>query len=267
MEQQYASFASDDLTSGLPDDFRGTIVAAKCIRWVPKEGQAAKPAVHFQVRDETGKVHDVYYSAGKDFTGVVPSEDGDGFVAAPGKSKAQIAQTSNWGVATTEAENAGMPKERLRTGRVSQWLGLDAQWKRKIVKGFTTKAGEKVEDRDVLAPSRIFAQPGGGAVAMNTSLGNGQPASVQVTPQGNGATQGNGAGAQDAVVQATISAVLQELAKAGGTLTRAQVPATVYQATEGNPFRAQILQTLAQGDAFYKQPGLPFKFDGSTLSL
>lgn len=237
------SFAPKDAGQGLKDDYRGKISAATCERWLPKPGLPIVPAAHFSVVDDAGETDEVYLSAGSLDT-IIPTDDGEEFGPAEGKTGVKINQNANLMVFFRELMNVAADKkkveDKLSSGKISELLGLELHLKRQLKKGFTAKDGKVVADSQVLVPVKIYNE--------EEWLSGKATASVSSSSSSKGS--GNGA-AVDEELKAEVEAVLvNAITEAGGKLAKKAVSQTVFKAFSDNPAKKQKAMALALQESF-----------------
>lgn len=251
------SFAPKDAGQGLKDDYRGKISAAICERWLPKPGLPLVPAAHFSVVDDAGETDEVYLSAGSLDT-IIPTDDGEEFGPAEGKTGVKINQNANLMVFFRELMNVAADKkkveDKLASGKISELLGLELHLKRQLKKGFTAKDGKVVADSQVLVPVKIYNE--------EEWLSGKAAASVST-----GSSKGNGAAVDEELKGLVEAALVEAITAAGGKLPKKAVSQAVFKAFSKDPARKQAAMALALSEGFLGGDDVAWQYDKKELVI
>lgn len=282
---------------GLPDDLD---VVWKEIQWCAYDydGSVPEPVLALGIKmtypdpDQPGKVKEVdqYYSAG-DLAFFVPSADGFSLVQAEGSGKSALNTNTNAAKLITSlmVASQGAVQQILASGSVQGLVGLQCHMKRMAQpkrSGIVRTGKNANREATILLVERVIAMPGQAAPpstpAQNPAgLKKGLGGGAKVTPLANtpAGMPGQAAPVAAPPVQAAppangqidelaMSALMEVVINAGGSIAKAVLPAKVFQSEALKPHAAlkpKVVQRVFE-DAFLSAvPG--FRYDGANVAL
>lgn len=305
MEQQAVSFNPADAVAGgsLIDDTEATLVSLRsCMFDYNGKAPQAVPALHAvwqYLVDGHPQVAHEYYSAG-DAKNLAPS--GDGRQLIPVGSQGGLNDNCNAYKLMVSFINGGFPATSI--GRdLGVFDGARCYVKRvpqPKVQG-AQKDSKPLLVQKYLGQGQILPMPTatvggamvGGAVGAGVPpMGQGMPAGYapqtpqqapamgyanpMPTPAPMAGLPGQPMGIPTGVPVAApvanpmhdkaVGALMSLLMSKGGTLPKAQIPAMAFTALGNDPDRNTLVQMMF-ADGFLSTPGVPWKFDGQTVSL
>lgn len=272
---------SDAVAGGaLIDDVDVTIKACRFRLW-DYNGTIPNPVLGLEVVfvDDDGGEQSQVYSAG-DTKHFVPSEDGSEAVAVG--SHQNLNDSTNAMAFMVSLVNAGFSEEKIGD-KVSVFEGTKVhvnQVPQPKRKNLATVGGPK-DNKTVLLVSKILAfpwdkaqakAPGKAAAPKGVAPKAAAPAQAAApvahaaAPAGNGAaTGGNGADAS-ALNSIAMEAMLGIVMGKGGSITKGAIAQEAFKALQAHPNRNALVQ-MVYSDEFLKQPGAPWQYDGTTVSM
>lgn len=260
------SFDPEQMSSGLKDDFRGTITEATYAPW-DYDGNIDEPVLAARLRIEIEGEEPIvqHWSAG-DMEAFAPSEDGEEpcseggsgpYVVRVGK-RTQLSGSTNFAhlmqsILDSGAASGHFTRDNL-THSLECLVGLDAHWNRVPQKKRSGMTGQgEGKGKDVLVVTEVY----GYGEAKPATKGKSKPE----TKEKGKPDEGN-----DDLDEKLQEIVIEALSDNNGKLKKTKLPALVLAAMGKSPQKAAAVQRVTKSD-FLESGAWEYDEDSGTLTL
>lgn len=255
---------SDQQHGGILDDVDARLVSLKFVIWDYDGKTDPMPFLCVEIKAADGQEATQYYSAGK-LERVIPADDGNSLIPAEGSAAKGLNDSTNAGGFLRSLVEHGFPEDKFEevNGDVNVADGTDvhliqvAQPKRPGLKG--REAGDR--EPTILLVSKVIRLPW----ETEGKATGGQPARSGAAPIRAASPAANPRSSVDGLNEKAVTVVMGLLEKEP-ELPLKGLAQKVYRAVPLKDMDRAALLNLIPTPAFLEQAGVPWAFDGETIT-